>query len=513
METTDHKDWREKLADAIESNPDKIFSRKRPRLAKQIRESNFPDTEILKYYTDPAISSKDRLKTFKLEWRKPDAKVAAKLCQQLFEWTTKWGMARFLRNFTPGYLTWHILHEYPSASADNSAIAEGTEKPKLKLPAKDKVEGKKITDFFKSTKIVSSSVEKPPTPPEPKVASDTNEKQIILNIHGTRKHSSTDSVEELRLSYIPSTILPYTSLGFDLRHYPDPPSESTPVSPSKRRTEDRTPSSSSQEDDEEEKETTKRREWKWWSPDEIKRIWISSAYVRRYNPEMVLSWGKKQAERKSAKKSKAMPKKNKGKENNKERRVSAGTMDQFVRKSSPSRRMGTPSRKSIPKAVGSEHRGESLLKKSVVSKGSTAGRKTSPAKTSSKGTASTIVKETGTEQFALAKSTSKVSIFRSPPSTPPRLSKVVSSTDKTPIIKGCARQVSITSISSGSDSLPSPSNLLAFLTPKSIRKDKPKSVVVDDLGSPVASPLKDKETKRIVGSFRESLGGTLHELE
>ena len=197
--------WREELATSLSMNSEKKFTRRQPALAKRILESTFPDPTILSYYCHPVISSEERVSAFVPEWRKPDIPFLAELCRRLFEWDSRWGMVRFMRSITPGLLLNTIVHRNTSSPTTD------------KSPPKSKSTGK-LTDYFKSTKV-STSINPP-----------VQKNSDFIAIHGTRKHASTDTLEELRLSYIPSNLQSYLALNFDLTQY----TYQAPPSPGKR---------------------------------------------------------------------------------------------------------------------------------------------------------------------------------------------------------------------------------------------------------------------------------------
>jgi Holliday junction resolvase Gen1 C-terminal domain len=309
MNTSDYVAWREKLAEALTTNSDKQFSRKHAALANRIRETEFPDPTILKYYTHPIISSDETLATFKPEWQKPDFGLLIGLCQELFEWTSRGGLCRLMRSFTPGFLVWdlvHATHDTSKRAGQEKAFAPTKlNKPKQKPPA-----GKLMTDFFRPTKSIPDTQVKPLNAETPS----------ILDIHGTRKHPSNDYLEELRVSFIPSQVQPYTMFNFKLT--PDDWSSqlsSSTNGPSKRPLSN---GSSESTDNEFVDEELLQRKPKW-SPDEITRIWIPKAYIRHALPAKLEAWHQSEVIRKTLKK------KVKGTSG-----TQRGAMDQFVRRGS-----------------------------------------------------------------------------------------------------------------------------------------------------------------------------------
>jgi hypothetical protein len=434
MTTSDYQSWREELATELSRNSERKFNRRQPALAKRILESTFPDPTILSYYSRPVVSSEERVSAFVPQWRRPDIPVLAELCKKLFEWDSRWGMVRFMRSITPGLLFYTVIHRNTNTSTTD------------KSPSRPKSTGK-LTDYFKSTK--SSAL------------TTVRNNSDFIAIHGTRKHASTDTLEELRLSYIPSSLQPYLTLNFDLTQYTYP----TPPSPEKQRKE----SSDSKDSSDEEIEVFGRREAKW-SPDEVQRTWIPKVYVERGYPKEFAEWERNEMLRKSPKKGKKV--------------TQVGAMDQFVRREPDIRKM---------EIIGVLE-GKSSVRKSPVRKG--VERKEnikSPTRITRKEniiSSQSII--TRRKENILSPSTKKVN-----PSTA-KISNII--TPSKPDSVTSATNWNIPS-DSESDSLPSPTNMLSY-TSKSSRAKK----TIED-GSPM------KISGNFVGAFRESLGGTLYEID
>lgn len=437
MNTNDYVAWREKLAEALTTNPDKQFSRKHAALANRIRETEFPDPTILKYYTHPIVSSDETLASFKPEWQKPDGMLLMELCQELFEWTSRGGLCRFMRSFTPGFLVWNLVHANYDASKragqEKATISSRLNKPKQKPP-----EGKLMTDFFRPTKSMPNTQVKPLNAEAP----------LIRDIHGTRKHSSSDYLEELRVSYIPSQVQPYAMFNF--KSAPDDwPSQlsSSTNGPSKRALSN---ASSESTDNEFVDEELLQRKPKW-SPDEITRIWIPKAYVRHALPAKLEAWQQSEVVRKTMKK-KVKPTSG----------TQHGAMDQFVRRGS---------------------RGK--------------------------------LSETGRSDSAMRKENAPLN-----PLTPARKNSVRGENEvpfETPSTQVAVGFSVLTFSTSDEDDLPSPSQLLNFITPN---KSKPVGQRDENIrightrrtDGETSQNIKKGE-ERVVSGFRESPGGTLYEIE
>jgi holliday junction resolvase YEN1 len=496
----------------LASNEDKIFLRKHPSLAKTILESSFPDTDVLRYYTNPVISTPETIRGFTPQWTEPNIEKLAQLCKELFEWDSRWGMCRFMRSITPPYLVWKTLHDNGKATqVVTPVIPELPTKPPKSKSKKSTgpTDTNTITNYFAPTKNVNH--EKPPTfvalPDIPA------EKSLIIEVHSSRTHFSTDSIEELRVSYLPSAIISYTSLNFDLTRYNIPPTDvaANPQSPQKSPSK-RPPSAPADEDVEDDlgdlaDDAPLHRESKW-SPDDVSRMWIPGYYIRHTYPSKVAEWELAVAIRKS-------PKKPKGKAT--EKATGAGPMDAFLLPGKITEKPKPPKRKeNIPRSPTKPSIPRFQIEQPSPMK-STSPRKQSPKK---------VVPEKS---------------FRSPPTTPTKFSKTrVPGTTRLPA------RLPLTSASfddvarrldedSDSDSLPSPTGLLSYLpTPRTPRTATRVGVRGVEEGSPTPTAPRhahDGENEvamgersvtpagnggaggGTVGGFWESPGGTFYDLD
>ena len=259
-------------------------------------------------------------------------------------------MQRFMRSFVPGYLAWLMVHEGVRFEDDDTGGATTTElkesKKKKGGPGaakqskrKEDKEGVKkqdrtMADFFKSTKsnpldpdsttatVIPISETTPSSSTSPHIS-------LVLEIHSSRTHFSTDSTPELRLSYLPSTIIPYRPLNFNLSRSNSPlssaattltsPSKSIPpVSLSKRAAPPSQPSSDIDSDGNEPRVYNESK----WSPDDVERIWIPEVSVLHAMPRWVARFDDQVDARKSPKKIKDAGKVKGG--------MKVGAMEQFL---------------------------------------------------------------------------------------------------------------------------------------------------------------------------------------
>ncbi|POS86786.1 hypothetical protein EPUL_002563 [Erysiphe pulchra] len=156
-----YKLWRENLSREINTNSSKLFKTKHNKL--KIPE-NFPDKEILGYYTHPIVSNAAKILRLReeIQWHgKVDVPGLRRFVAEAFEWTYKPGAIKFIRGLAPALL----VH-------------------KLRLRGD-------ATDIEYGDVILTAM----------------NETEIVRNICGRRVHFSSDGIDELRLIYHPLDIV------------------------------------------------------------------------------------------------------------------------------------------------------------------------------------------------------------------------------------------------------------------------------------------------------------------
>lgn len=157
--------WREDLAHEIQTNESKHFRVKHKSL--KIPE-NFPNPEVLGYYTHPVVSNEARIQSLKqeIQW---DADVDVQKLKQFvgdaFEWKYKGGAKQLIRGLAPAMLISKLLKRSTQEARTNRDL----------------------------------------------VAMEAGEMELIRAICGKRTHFSTDGMPELRVIYTPIDIV-----GIDL---------------------------------------------------------------------------------------------------------------------------------------------------------------------------------------------------------------------------------------------------------------------------------------------------------
>ncbi|KAL2054852.1 hypothetical protein ABVK25_004674 [Lepraria finkii] len=159
------KEWRERLEHEMRTNESKLFRQRHKTM--RIPE-NFPDMKVLSYYTNPAISSPEKVSRLREEllWNQevnvPELRL---FVAEAFDWQYLAGAKKFVQGLAPALLA----HQLIQRSNSNTQEDEG-------LEIKQSAEG-----------------------------------QLVKVICGRRAHWNTDGAPELRVAYIPVDVV-----GLDL---------------------------------------------------------------------------------------------------------------------------------------------------------------------------------------------------------------------------------------------------------------------------------------------------------
>ena len=159
-DTAGMKLWMERLQHQIRTNEAKYFSRRNT--AFTIPE-DFPNLEVLGYYTHPCVSTPEKLQKLKesLRWDQSiDFAALRSFTGDAFDWRCLGGAKKFIKNLAPAMLV-----------------------RELRLCAEREPE-------------VSQE------------AQEEREKSHVRAVHGKRNHSTTDGELEYRISFTPATLVP-----------------------------------------------------------------------------------------------------------------------------------------------------------------------------------------------------------------------------------------------------------------------------------------------------------------
>lgn len=200
--------WRDEVREELRTNKSGLIGSKKPALAKKIPE-DFPDVDILLSYTSPITSETEGKPTRDITWeQEPDIGKIAALCELYFEWGVKDVIIKRFRTVLWPSAVQRILRR---------GAMEKDEKKRKGLPLspkKSKTTGKlapgtpskMITKYFSSMKLHSPTKDR-----EEQQYSDTEseaeEDRLIVKIHSSRRHASTDGILEYRLEVAPAQLV------------------------------------------------------------------------------------------------------------------------------------------------------------------------------------------------------------------------------------------------------------------------------------------------------------------
>ncbi|KAL9009727.1 MAG: hypothetical protein Q9173_005275 [Seirophora scorigena] len=221
--------WRERLQYELRVNETGFFRTKHKALAIP---EGFPDRKVLRYYTDPAVSTPQQLDRLRddIKW---DGSInlpgLRHFVAEAFEWQNLSGAKRFVRTLAPALLVDQLCRRYNNVQ---------------------------VCDDLK--------------------AQEAEEGRFVSVICGRRSHWVTDAVPELRIAYTPIEIV-----GLDLEaEEPDPEyatfSESDQdIQPEDPRGRSRSPA---------------KRSPSTYDPTQPEKIWMFESYVKFGVPLMVENW-------------------------------------------------------------------------------------------------------------------------------------------------------------------------------------------------------------------------------
>ena len=199
--------WKKELAEELRTNSRGILGRRYNSLSKAIPEE-FPDIDILMSYAKP-ITSETEGKTHKIKatWERPlDLGRIAHICELYFEWGVRHAIIKRFRTVIWPAAVFRFLRE----SILEKDLQKGGRPPLLAT----------TTTHLPQTEPPSSS-------PATSTAASLSHLQIggspicqdlILKIHSTRNHHSTDGLLEYRLEVSPERLVALASAGIkDIR--------------------------------------------------------------------------------------------------------------------------------------------------------------------------------------------------------------------------------------------------------------------------------------------------------
>ncbi|KIL64082.1 hypothetical protein M378DRAFT_186825 [Amanita muscaria Koide BX008] len=210
--------WRQQLRKELHTNSRGIIGRKLGKLAKEVPDS-FPDIDILLSYTEPITSEslgRAAEKNLKLTWGKePDVGKLAALCEFYFEWGYKEAIIKRFRT-----LLWHsiVLRILRRAVINDDSASDLVSALPItpSTPSKTKAGSRFIGTPSKmiAKQFSSLGLDTPSSRPNRDSNSDDEDEELlIIKIHSSRSHTSTDGLLEYRLEVSPAQLVRLAEAG------------------------------------------------------------------------------------------------------------------------------------------------------------------------------------------------------------------------------------------------------------------------------------------------------------
>ncbi|TCD62246.1 hypothetical protein EIP91_007142 [Steccherinum ochraceum] len=201
------EEWREDVRQELKTNSKGFLGRKNPSLAKNMPD-DFPDVDILMSYVKPITSErKGGFNPARFNWQKePDLGKIAGICELYFEWGVKEIIVKRFRTVIWPSAVLRILRRAALLVDERSGGGPLT-------PTKRKLRdigtpSKMIAKHFSSLQLTS------PTEGNNDVDSDDDEgDNLVVKIHSSRTHASTDGLLEYRLEIVPAQLVQLTEAG------------------------------------------------------------------------------------------------------------------------------------------------------------------------------------------------------------------------------------------------------------------------------------------------------------
>ncbi|KAK8006532.1 hypothetical protein PG991_012829 [Apiospora marii] len=262
-------EWRDELIHQLRTNESKFFRTKHKALTVP---EDFPNMEVLRYYTHPVVSPSAKLDQLQSQkWgRSLNVLELREFVAETFDWTYRAGAIKFIRVLAPGLLT------------------------------------RKIMDLGEKREDQSLDVE----------SLETAENSLVKSITKSRAHFSTDATPELRLNFVPTDIV-----GYNFEEEPEEEIQSA---------RDGLALNSDDEfeavADEDGSEGVSKPSRKPYSPNDVDALWTPTTVVKLGLSIMAEDWEGAQRAKESRKKTKAAPK-----AKSKAAGTQAGALDRYVR--------------------------------------------------------------------------------------------------------------------------------------------------------------------------------------
>ncbi|KAK5175875.1 uncharacterized protein LTR77_001015 [Saxophila tyrrhenica] len=231
--------WRDRLRHEVKTNESKLFKR---RNASLVIPDDFPNREVLGFYTHPCVSTAEKLARLRqeLKWDQPmDFAALRSFAGDAFDWRCIGGAKKFIKNLAPALL----IREFRLRGAAVEQLELG--------------------------------------------AQEEREHEMILAIHGQRNHKTLDGELEYRISFVPEKFVPI-DLSIE-----DEDDEIVPAGGPEDDTSDaesdfmQLPSSTQDENGEEAPKSPKKRNFKPYDPSQPEKLWIQRTFLQIGCPLLV----------------------------------------------------------------------------------------------------------------------------------------------------------------------------------------------------------------------------------
>ena len=200
--------WRDAVRAELRTNARGHLGKRQPALSKAVPE-DFPDVDVLLSYTNPITSETDagaRRTHVRPTWvREPDLGKIAHLCEVHFEWGMKEAIVKRFRTVLWPSAVLRILRR---AVLERDEKEGGDEMPRTpRKKGKEPVFGtpsKMLARHFSSLQLEKSTGDDD---------DDDDGKKLIVKIHSSRTHASTDGILEYRLEIAPEQLVRMSEVG------------------------------------------------------------------------------------------------------------------------------------------------------------------------------------------------------------------------------------------------------------------------------------------------------------
>ncbi|KAF8349182.1 PIN domain-like protein [Amanita rubescens] len=201
--------WRQDLQEELRTNSRGIIGRKLKKLAKEVPNS-FPNIDILLSYTNPITSESlgcAAEKNMKLTWGKePDVGKLAATCEFYFEWGYKEAIIKRSRTLLWHSIVLRILRRAVINAETSDYSSSSTTMPSTPRKGKDRAHPRIINTPSKmvARHFASMGLNSPES---------GDEGPLIVKIHSSRNHASTDGLLEYRLEVAPAQLVRLAESG------------------------------------------------------------------------------------------------------------------------------------------------------------------------------------------------------------------------------------------------------------------------------------------------------------